>query len=316
MEMKELKIANLIARVPIIQGGMSVRNSMAPLAAAVAESGGIGIIGGSGIDADELAEEIRKAKSLTKGIVGVNIMFAITKFKENVLASIKAGVDVIFTGAGFSREVFKIGQEFNVPIVSIVSSAKFGLLAEKMGAAAVVVEGVEAGGHLGTLRPLKEIFLEVRAAVKKIPVIAAGGIMNGQDIAEYLKLGADGVQMATRFVATEECSVADSYKQAYIDAGEDDVVLIESPVGMPGRAIKNKFVDKIGQITEGFKCNYQCLKQCSYKYCIIQALINAKEGLIDEGLVFAGANVHKVTRIQKVKDLMDELVREVQAVPA
>jgi len=316
MEIKELKIGHLTARIPIVQGGMSVRNSMASLAAAVAENGGIGIIGGSGIPEDELSEEIKKAKSLTKGIIGVNIMFAMSEFKENVLASIKAGVDVIFTGAGFSKDIFKIGREFNVPIVSIVSSAKFGLLAERLGAAAVVVEGTEAGGHLGTMRPLKEIFQEVRAAVKSIPVIAAGGIMSGADIAEYLKMGADGVQMATRFVVTDECAVADNYKQAYIDATKDDIVLIESPVGLPGRAIRNVFVDKITKLQGLCQCNHQCLKKCSYKYCIIQALNDAKDGLLDTGLIFAGANVHKVTKRQSVKELMDELISEIQAVPA
>ncbi len=313
MEIKELKIGKFTARLPIIQGGMSVRNSMAPLAVAVADAGGIGVIGGSGIPAAEVFAEIRKAKEATKGVIGVNIMYAINEFKENVLASIKAGVDIIFTGAGFSREIFKVGKTHDVPIVSIVSSAKFGLLAERLGAAAVVVEGTEAGGHLGTMEPLKKIFKEVRAAVKRIPVIAAGGIMTGKDISEYLKKGADGVQMATRFVATPECSVADSYKQAYVDAKKEDVVLIESPVGMPGRAIKNVFVDKINEVKENFKCKYQCLKSCSYKYCIVQALVDAKEGNLDNGLIFSGANVDQVTKIQPVQEIMDELEAEILA---
>jgi len=311
MNFKELKIGDYIARLPIIQGGMSVRASMAPLAVAVAQSGGIGIIGGSGIPAQELFDEIKKAKSMTDGIIAVNIMFAIREFMENTMASIKAGVDMIFTGAGFSREIFKIGKEFNIPIVSIVSSAKFGKLAERLGASAVVVEGTEAGGHLGTMESIDKIFPEVREAVTTIPVIAAGGIMDGADIAKYLRMGADGVQMATRFVATDECSVDQSFKEVYVQATDDDIEIIESPVGMPGRAIKNKFIETLKTGVEPFKCTYKCLKNCSYKYCIIQALNDAKAGLLDKGLIFSGAHVGKVKKIQPTAEVMAELEKEI-----
>ena len=321
MKLPELKIGRFTAKYPIIQGGMSVRNSMAPLAAAVANAGGIGIIGGSGIEPEEAIAEVKKAKALLtnpNGIIGINIMFAISKFFEVVNASIDAGVDMIFTGAGFSRDVFKIGQERNVPIVSIVSSDKFGKLAEKMGAAAVVVEGAEAGGHLGTMRSIKDIFPEVRAVVKSIPVIAAGGIMTGADIVEFIRdFKADGVQMATRFVVAEECGVANAYKEMYLNATKEQVINIESPVGMPGRALRNPFTDRLAAgDPPPVHCPYQCLRSCSHVYCIIEALLNAQEGRVDEGLVFTGANVWKLKgkKIQPAGEIMKELVAEAEAV--
>jgi len=217
---------------------MSVRVSTWSLAAAVEECGGIGTIGGSGIPIPELQEDIRKAKRMTRGVVAVNIMFAVRDFMEAVVASIEAGVDLIVTGAGFSRDVFKVGRDHNVPIVSIVSSPEFGKLAERSGADAIVVEAKEAGGHLGTDRPLRELFPEVRKVVKKVPLIAAGGITDGYEIAEMMgKFGADAVQMATRFVLTKECDVADAFKQTYLNARKEDIVLVDSPVGLPGRAI-------------------------------------------------------------------------------
>jgi len=176
LKLPELKIGKFTASIPLIQGGMSVRVSTSSLAAAVAECGGIGTIGGSGIPIDELKEDIRKAKRMTDGIVAVNIMFAIREFMEAVMASIEAGVDMIVTGAGFSRDVFKIGKQHDVPIVSIVSSPEFGKLAERSGADAIVVEAKEAGGHLGTDRPLRELFPEIRKDIKKDALIAAGGI--------------------------------------------------------------------------------------------------------------------------------------------
>ncbi|MCL2103068.1 MAG: nitronate monooxygenase, partial [Syntrophorhabdaceae bacterium] len=272
MKLPELSIGNFKAKVPIVQGGMSVRVSMASLAAAVAECGGIGTIGGSGIPIEQLKEEISKAKQMTSGLIAVNIMFAVSQFAQAVKASIEAGVDMIVTGAGFSRDIFKVGKDYGIPIVSIVSSPEFGKLAEKLGAAAVVVEAKEAGGHLGTDRPLRELFPEVRKVVKKIPLIAAGGITDGLEIAEMIgKFGADAVQMATRFVLTKECDVAEGFKHAYLNAREGDVMVIDSPVGMPGRAIRNSFLKKYydkEQVYDG-KCREKCLKNCNRNYCII-----------------------------------------------
>ncbi|MBP2674020.1 MAG: 2-nitropropane dioxygenase, partial [Deltaproteobacteria bacterium] len=222
MKLPELKIGRFTARIPIVQGGMSVRVSTSSLAAAVAECGGIGTIGGVGIPIEELKADIRKAKQMTGGVIAVNIMFAIKQFAEAVKASIDAGVDMIVTGAGFSRDIFKVGKDHDIPIVSIVSSPEFGKLAERLGAAAVVVEAKEAGGHLGTDRPLRELFPEVRKVVKKVPLIAAGGITDGYEIAEMIgKFGADAVQMATRFVLTKECDVSEGFKRAYLNARKE-----------------------------------------------------------------------------------------------
>lgn len=315
LKLPELKIGHLTARLPIVQGGMSVRVSMAKLAAAVAEAGGIGTIGGVGMPLDELKAEIRKAKEMTKGIIAVNIMFAARTFMDTVKASIEAGVDMIATGAGFSREIYGVAKEAGVPVVSIVSSPGFAQLAERCGASAIVVEATEAGGHLGTDRKLRDLFPEVRKVVSKVPLIAAGGITDGADIAEIMgKFGADGVQMATRFVLTEECDVAPGFKQAYLGAKEEDIVVMQSPVGMPGRAIRNKFLRDLEAAKDLFdgSCD-ACLKSCSHTFCILSRLNTAHDGDTEDGLVFTGANVWRIKDVPKVSDLMKRLVDEAEA---
>lgn len=315
MQLPVLKIGNLLPRFPIIQGGMAVRVSTAPLVGAVAKAGGIGVIGGTGLTPDELAGEISQSRSLANGgIVGVNIMFAARQFADLVHTAIREKIDVIFTGAGFSREIFRWAKESGTPIVPIVSSVKAARLAEKSGAAAVVAEGFEAGGHLGTDRSVKEIVPEIVDTVS-IPVVAAGGITSGADMAEMVKLGARGVQMATRFVLSKECSVADAFKKMYLNAREEDVVIIRSPVGLPGRALRNPFVNalKRGEAPEPDACT-ACLKDCSQEYCIMEALINAREGRVDEGVVFSGKNVFKIKEILSVQAIFDKLLAEFAAV--
>lgn len=311
MQLPQLKIGSLMPRFPIIQGGMSVQVSTASLAAAVARCGGIGTIGATGISLEELASEIRQARSKAEGgILGVNIMFAAREFAQLVKTAINEKIDVIFTGAGFSREIFHWCREAQIPVVPIVSSARAARLAEKSGAAAVVAEGMEAGGHLGTDRSIKSILPEIKAAVN-IPVVAAGGIVNGYDMAEMVKLGADGVQMATRFVLSEECDVADEYKQHYLQAKKEDVIIVKSPVGMPGRALKNPFTAQLekGQQPEPDECR-ACLKDCSREYCIHQALVNARNGKIGEGLVFCGMNVYKIKDILPVATIFENILAE------
>jgi NAD(P)H-dependent flavin oxidoreductase YrpB (nitropropane dioxygenase family) len=311
LQLPVLKIGNLVPKYPIIQGGMSIKVSTSSLAAAVARAGGIGVIGGTGITLEELKNEIQTARTTAGGgILGVNIMFAAHQFKDMVQTAINECIDVIFTGAGFSRDIFEMGKKGGVPIVPIVSSARAARLAERCGAAAVVAEGTEAGGHLGTDRSIKEILPEIKEAVK-IPVVAAGGIVNGFDMAEMIKLGADGIQMATRFVLSEECSVADAYKQVYLNATEDDIVIVKSPVGMPGRAIRNKFSELMEKTAEPpkTKCNH-CLKQCSHVYCITQALLQARNGNVDKGLVFAGKNVFKIKDILPVEKIFQNILSE------
>ncbi|MBU0482047.1 MAG: nitronate monooxygenase [Proteobacteria bacterium] len=318
MKLPPLTIGPFTAPIPLVQGGMSIRVSTSALAIPVAECGGIGTIGGSSIPVDELMADIRKAKEATKGIIAVNIMFAMKNFYELVMASIEAGVDMIVTGAGFSRDIFKIGKDTNTPIVSIVSSAAFARLAEKLGAAAIVVEAKEAGGHLGTDRALRDIFPEIRKVVSKVPLIAAGGITNGFEMAEMMdRYGADGVQIATRFVLTEECSVDDKFKQAMLDAQKDDISLIKSPVGLPGRAIKTPFVKELLDNEAGLKakkCEYKCLKKCDHVYCISERLNMARVGNVEEGLVFSGENVYKMNEILTVQQVFDQFVSQAEAV--
>lgn len=314
MKLPELCIGKLKPKYPIIQGGMALRVSTSPLAGAVASAGGIGVIGATGMALDELRKEIRAARRLTSGIIGVNVMYAARQFAELVRTSIEEKIDLIFSGAGFSRNIFSWGRKANIPVVSIVSSAKLARIAEKLGASAVVVEGAEAGGHLGTNRSVKDILPEVRAAVK-IPVIAAGGIIDGRGMAEMFKMGANGVQMATRFVLSSECSVAQQFKEMYLKASAEDVVVIPSPVGMPGRALKNSFVSRIlsGNGEKPRECD-GCLKECSKEYCIIKALENTRLGNVDNGVVFAGKNVYKIKEILPVSTIFKMLVEEAEKI--
>ena len=317
MKLPELKIGPFVARIPLIQGGMSIRVSTSALAVPVAECGGIGTIGGSALPVEELQEDIRKAKAATDGIIAVNIMYAMKNFYNLVMGSIEAGVDMIITGAGFSRDIFKIGKEHNVPIVSIVSSPAFARLAEKLGAAAIVVEAAEAGGHLGTDKPLREIFPDIRKVVSKVPLIAAGGVTNGFEMAEMMdKYGADGVQIASRFVLSEECSVSQEFKETYLKAHKEDIVLVQSPVGMTGRAIKTPFIEQMeqGKDVAAKECKFKCLKKCSYKYCINDRLMASCTGDVDKGLVFCGANTYKMKEILPVKEIFRQFVRDAESV--
>ena len=352
MNLPTLKIGHLIAKLPIIQGGMGVGISLSGLASAVANEGGIGVIAAAMIGMNEpdiyedyenaniraLRREIRKAREMTKGILGVNIMVALTNFVDMVKTSIEEGIDVIFSGAGLPVDLPKyLRKEVQTRLVPIVSSgraakilckkwlSKFNYLPDGF-----VVEGPMAGGHLG-FRPeqvedpnfaLEKLIPEVIEAVrpfaeehkKEIPIIAAGGVYTGQDILKFLKLGAAGVQMGTRFVATHECDADIAFKESYVNASEQDLVLIESPVGLPGRALRNRFID---QVKEGkktpFKCPYHCITTCNHKdspYCIAMALSNAKKGKLDLGFSFAGKNAYRVDRITSVKELIGSLVGE------
>ncbi|MFH1956863.1 MAG: nitronate monooxygenase family protein [bacterium] len=355
-KLPDLIIGDLKINPPIVQGGMGVRISLSKLASAVANEGGVGtiataLIGGLkshfSMDEHELADikevidQIRKAKTLTTGVIAVNVMVALTNYPSLVQASAKEGIDIVFSGAGLPLSLPKLVEGTKTKICPIVSSGraaeiicrnwirKYNYVPD-----GIVVEGPLAGGHLGfsfkeleneTAMPkLEDIVVEVvKVAQKygneqkrKIPVIAAGGIYDGKDIARFLKLGASGVQMATRFAATYECDAAEEFKQAYINAKKEDLTIIRSPVGMPGRAIQNKFLDRAKRGEVKFNCSYQCLKTCNpvtSPYCIADALINAAKGDLENGFVFVGSNTDKVDRIVSVKDLMKELVEEAEA---
>lgn len=310
VDMPSLSIGQHTARLPIVQGGMAVRISLSPLAAAVAEAGGVGLIAGSGLTVEELRAEIRAARAATSGVVGVNIMVAVRKFKELVQAAMAEGIDLVVAGAGFSRDVFQWGREYNVPVVPIVGSARVARLAERFGAAAVVVEGFEAGGHLGTDRLMRDLLPEILEAVD-IPVIGAGGVITGADIAEVLDMGAAGVQMGTRFAATVESSAPDAFKQMYVNAAPDDVVIVKSPVGLPGRALRNPFWERTqrGDYPPIAKCQ-ACLKECHKEYCIMRELEMSQGGDVEQGLVFAGSAAARITDVPRVSELMERLVSE------
>jgi NAD(P)H-dependent flavin oxidoreductase YrpB (nitropropane dioxygenase family) len=308
--MPPLQIGSVRSRLPIIQGGMAVRISLSPLAAAVADAGGIGVIAGSGLRADELADHVSWARAHTDGPLGVNVMVAVTEFKELVHAAIDEGADLIIAGAGFSREVFAWCKEAGVAIVPIVGSARAAELSQRFGADAVVVEGVEAGGHLGTDRSVWELLPEILSAVD-VPVIAAGGIGDGRAIRRALDAGAAGVQMGSRFAATVESSAPDAFKEMYVRACEDDIVLVRSPVGLPGRALRNPFSEALarGDVPRIESCVI-CLKKCGRDYCIMDELVRAQTGDVESGLVFAGEAVLDVDEVLPAAELMRRLERE------
>lgn len=314
MKIPELRIANLVAKFPIIQGGMAVRISMAPLAAAVAEEGGIGIIAGSGLSVEELKAEIREARRRTKGIIGVNVMFAVREFAQLVHAAFEEKIDLLVSGAGFSRDMFTWGKEKGIPVVPIVSSVKLAKLSEKLGAAAVIVEGIEAGGHLGTDRSMRDILPEVKVAVN-IPVIGAGGVVDGKDVVDVLKIGADGVQMGTRFGLSVESGAAPNWKAAMLKATEKDIVIIHSPVGLPGRGIRSPFTQALEDQVDVKPTECAgCLKHCEGNFCIMSRLVKAQQGDVQEGLIFSGANVHKINEVLSVHEIFQDIRNELLSV--
>ncbi|MCC2361733.1 nitronate monooxygenase [Bacillus cereus] len=312
----QLKIGHMMPKVPIMQGGMGVGISLSKLASAVANAGGIGIISGTGISIDEMRMHIRKAKEKIRntGYIGVNVLFAMNDFAEKMKAAIEEKVDFIISGAGISRDMYTWGKNADIPVISIVSSAKLARLSERLGAAAVVVEGHEAGGHLGTDRPLFDILPEVVAAVE-IPVIAAGGIMTGKDIAHALKMGASGVQMGTRFVASNECDAPLSFKEKYINARLEDTILVKTTVGLQGRAVKNNFTKLIADNNKKIKIKkcINCLKNCSYRFCTLDSLITSMDGDCENGLVFTGARVNEVKEILPVQTIINNIMMEYRA---
>ncbi len=317
VKLPELRIGKLVAKVPIIQGGMAIRLSTARLAAAVANEGGIGLIAASGMPFDELRHEIKLARKLSPhGIIGINVMVAAREFKGIVTTAIEEGIDLVVAGAGFSRDMFAWGKASGTPIVPIVSSAKLAKISQSLGASAVVVEGAEAGGHLGTNRSSRLIVPEVRAAVD-IPVIGAGGVLHGEDVAEMLRLGANGVQMGSRFAASVESNGSEELKKVYLRANKpEDFILVHSPVGLPGQAIRTPFSERIllGTAPKPETCD-QCLKKCSHKYCIIRALTRAQQGDVETGLVFSGRRMMEIHDILPVKDIFANIKREMEAIP-
>jgi nitronate monooxygenase len=350
--LKGFSIGDLKIPIPIIQGGMGVGISLSGLASAVANAGGVGVISSVAIglindspeknyrqiNIDSLRDEIRKARQMTSGVLGVNVMVALSNFADMVKTSVEEGIDIIFSGAGLPLDLPKyLIEGAKTKLVPIVSSARAAAIICKKWIQnynyvpdAIVVEGPKAGGHLGfkaeqiedenfqleNLIPevVKEAKIYEDQYGKSIPVIAAGGIYTGGDIYDIMELGATAVQMGTRFVATHECDASDEFKNSYLNATENDVRIIKSPVGMPGRAIINQFFREVEEgIRKPLKCRHHCIITCDFKvtpYCIANALVEAQKGNLDQGFAFAGSNVHRVNEIISVNELFEILDSE------
>jgi NAD(P)H-dependent flavin oxidoreductase YrpB (nitropropane dioxygenase family) len=354
MKIPKLQIGNITSDIPIIQGAMGVRVSLSSLASAVANEGGIGAIASVGLGDVEAAkyeyekmcrealeDEIRRARSLTNGHIAVNVMGVLSNSKDLVKTIVREGIKIIIYGAGLPLKLPPLVEDDSVNLLPIVSSGRAAELILRLWdrrysrtADGFILEGPLAGGHLGfSMEQLKQpenyslmnLLPGVLEVVKKyedkyarkIPVITAGGIFDGKDIARMLLAGASGVQMATRFVCTEECDVSPKFKQAYLDAKEEDITIINSPVGLPGRAIRNKFLRELdiqGKIK--INCHYKCLTACNVneaRYCIALALLNACQGDTDNGLIFCGQNAYRINKIVTVRELISELISEIKA---
>ena len=348
--MKSLHLKDKFLKLPIIQGGMGIGVSRCRLAGAVAKEGGMGVLSTAQIGYDDpdfaknpeetnlrvLPEQIKKAKEIAggNGMVAVNIMAVTQLYETYVKTACAAGVDAIISGAGLPTELPKFAEGYNVALAPIVSSTKSANVILKFWdkkyhrtADFLVIEGPLAGGHLGFSKeqlediPSLDYDTEIQniIALKQtyeekyqttIPVFVAGGMFTAKDAAHVMELGADGIQAATRFVATEECDASDAYKQAYVNASDEDVIIIKSPVGMPGRAIKNAFIERMLAAPDKISHCFNCLKACNpatAPYCITQALINAVVGDLDNGLIFCGSRVGEITKITTVPKLMQEL---------
>ncbi len=358
-QIPKLQIGDLEPSIPIVQGGMGVGISLSGLASAVANEGGIGVISAAGIGMLEpdfnrnfkeankraLRREIKKAREMTAGVIGINIMVALSDYDDLLQIALDEGADVVFIGAGLPLKIPNTllpngSGKVAVKVVPIVSSARAAKLIFQYWSRnynhipdAVVVEGPLAGGHLGFKKEqidnpdyaLEKILPEVISVLKpyeesfnkSIPVIAAGGVYTGADIYKFIQLGAQGVQMATRFVATHECDASTAFKEAYVKCKKEDLTIIDSPVGLPGRAIKNRFLEKISAgIKKPIKCPWKCLKTCdvdSSPYCICAALTNAQKGKLEKGFAFAGANAYRIDKIISVKKLIETLLMEYES---
>ncbi|TVQ39457.1 MAG: nitronate monooxygenase [Spirochaetaceae bacterium] len=347
-----LRIGSLEVPVPIVQGGMGVGISLHRLASAVADAGAVGVVAANGIGLLEkdyyrdgraanlraFRREIRAARQRTRGVIGVNIMVAVSDFHQLLDVAIEEKVDLVFMGAGLPIKGLPLDRmrAASVRPVPIVSSVRAVEMIFRMWQKiyndvpdAVVFEGPLAGGHIGfSAEQVDDPAYQLEAIVpgivealkpfesrfgRRIPVIAGGGIYTGEDIYAALELGAAAVQMGTRFVATDECDADAAFKQAYVDATEQEIGLIHSPVGMPGRAIRNDFIraSEQGQ-SPAFKCAWQCLAACKAddaNYCISIALNNARKGNLRHGFVFAGANAFRVDKIVTADTLVSELAQ-------
>lgn len=349
MKYKPLIIGDLVAPAPIVQGGMGVGISLSGLASAVASCGGIGVISAAQpgfrepdfftntVEANirALSREIKTAKiKSNNGIIGVNIMVALNNFDDYVKCCIDSGADLIISGAGLPMRLPELTEGSNIKIAPIVSSLKAAKVILQRwdkrysrSADLIVIEGPKAGGHLGfhadEAENLEHIDEEVKAIIeykkmyeekykKTIPVVFGGGVFSNSDVEHYInEIGTDGVQVATRFVATKECDADEAFKNAYINSTEETIGIVKSPVGMPGRAILNSYIKKTSLYRDPVNKCFNCIHKCNpatTPYCLSKALFNAANGDLENALIFCGKNAYKIKEITTVKAVMDDLL--------
>ena len=296
---------------PIIQGAMA-RIADASLAGAVSAAGGLGIIACGGAPLEWVEQQVAAARKITDKPIGANVMLMDPNAAELARLLVDLKIDVVTTGAGSPANYMDMWKEAGIKVVPVVATTALAKRMERLGADAVVAEGTESGGHVGELTTMA--LVPAVCDTVSIPVIAAGGIADGRGVAAAFALGAEGVQMGTRFVTTDECDADPAFKQSYLDATQQDIEIIKSPVGMPGRAIHSSFLDRV---KEGLKrpknCPFDCIKTCDVThspYCIMLALYNAFKGKLQNGYAFCGANAWRAEKIQSVRDLMASLKAE------
>ena len=330
--MKSFFIGNIEIKTPVIQGGMGVGISLSGLASAVANEGGVGVISCAGLGLlypkgkgsypekciSGLREEIHKARTKTEGIIGVNVMVALSNYADMVRTAIEEKIDVVFSGAGLPLDLPSyLTPESVTKLVPIVSSSRAAkVICDKWQKNynylpdAIVVEGPKAGGHLGFKKEqIQDQHYALEALIPEVVMIASSYKEQKQ-----IPVIASGVQMGSIFVTTLECDASETFKEVYIHSKSEDVLIIESPVGMPGRAIDGEFIHNVNNGLERPKsCSFHCIKTCDYTkspYCIIKALYNAARGNMKKGYAFAGSNAFLAEKISSVKEVMATLERE------
>ena len=303
--MKDNRVCSLLGiKYPIIQGAMAWIAD-GNLAGHVSKEGGLGIIAGGGMPIDILRNEIKKAKAITENPFGVNLMLMMLNIEEQIDVCIEEGVKVVTTGAGNPGVYMEKLKTAGIKVIPVVASVALAKRMEKIGADAVVAEGMEAGGHIGEITTM--VLVPQIAEAVSIPVIAAGGIGGGKQFLAAFALGAEGVQVGTKFLVADECNVHDNYKEAIIKAKDRSTVATGNYTGHPVRVINNKLAKEMLEM-EKHGASVEELEKLGTGKLRLAAV----EGDVKEGSVMSGQVASMVTKRESVKDIIEGLMRDLE----